>query len=102
MVAFAVKEFCGDGGLDSGPDAACLSGGKKIGEELTLGFRVTKDDLTEISQESDPVGGIERGGGYDKPLQFKVGEEGIDYQWADVVRRGEERSCLSREQTCCD
>ena len=86
MVAFAVKEFCGFGGLDGGPDAACLSGGKKIGEELTLGFRVTEDDLAEVAQESDPVGGIERGGGDDEPFQLKVGEEGIDDEGADVVR----------------
>ena len=86
MVAFAVKEFRSVSGFDGGPRAACLTGGEEIGEELTLGFRMTEDDLTEISQESDPVGGVERGGGYDKALQFKVGEEGIDYEWADVVR----------------
>ena len=54
MVAFAVKEFRSVSGFDGGPDTACLTGGEEIGEELTLGFRVTEDDLKETGRSSSP------------------------------------------------
>tara|TARA_B100001094_G_scaffold315548_1_gene355656 strand:+ start:1133 stop:1324 length:192 start_codon:yes stop_codon:yes gene_type:complete len=62
-----------------------LSCGKDPGEKFSFAPLESQVDLGDVTEKSYAVRAVEWRGLHDESLELEVGEESIDYKWADII-----------------
>lgn len=71
------------------PPRAFFSAIKEFFEELFFAFIVAVQEMFEGADEADFVSGVKWGRCFEVALELEIGKEGVDDEWANIVRARE-------------